>query len=91
LILLEPNRRRNAKTLQSRPASRKSAKSGRVLGVADNAPAAFAVQSEARGSHWIAWLVRGGSGKPERSLVFVGETREKAEENARAFANQARY
>lgn len=48
------------------------------------------VQSEARGPHWIARITPGAS-VPERPLVFVGETREKAEANARQFARQTRY
>jgi hypothetical protein len=51
----------------------------------------YDVHSEERGPHWIAWLTRAGSSTPERSLVFVGETRETAEANARAFAAQTRY
>ena len=49
------------------------------------------VRSEARGPHWIAWIVRPGETKPDRSVVLVGESREKAEANARAFAEQTRY
>jgi hypothetical protein len=59
--------------------------------VTDSSTASYEVRSEARGSHWIAWLTRGGSDKPERALVFVGETREIAEENARRFSAQTRY
>jgi hypothetical protein len=49
----------------------------------------YQVHSEARGPHWIAWISRDGSGTPERSVVLVAETREKAEERARAFAEKA--
>ena len=49
------------------------------------------VHSEARGSHWIAWVSRDGSGKPERSVILVGETKDKAEANARRWAEQSSY
>jgi len=49
----------------------------------------YQVHSEARGPHWIAWISRDGSGKPERSVVLVAETREIAEENARAYAEKS--
>jgi len=41
------------------------------------------IHSEAHGPHWIAWVSRDGSGKPDRSIVFVAETREEAEARAR--------
>jgi hypothetical protein len=44
------------------------------------------IHSEARGPHWIAWVSRDGSGKPDRSVVLVGETREEAEARARQWA-----
>jgi len=44
-----------------------------------------AVQSEARGPHWVAWIP-GVDGKPERSVVLVGRTRKEAEERARRWA-----
>ena len=47
---------------------------------------AYEIRSEARGPHWVAWVVRGGETKPDRSVVVVGETREEAEERARAWA-----
>ena len=55
----------------------------------------FDIRSQPRGPHWIAWIVRQDSekrdkpdkpGKPDRAIVFVGATREDAEERARAFA-----
>ncbi|HJU74737.1 MAG TPA: hypothetical protein VJ717_13405 [Gemmatimonadaceae bacterium] len=36
------------------------------------------IRSEPRGPHWIAWRAD-PDGKPERSVVFVGESREEAE------------
>jgi hypothetical protein len=49
------------------------------------------IHSEARGPHWIAWVSRDGSGKPGGSVILVGETKEKAEANARRWADQSRY
>jgi hypothetical protein len=51
----------------------------------------YQLHAEARGPHWIAWISRDGSGKPERSVILVGETREKAEANARRWAEQSSY
>jgi hypothetical protein len=51
----------------------------------------YEIHSEARGPHWIARVSRDTSGKPERSIVLVGETREKAEANARRWAEQSDY
>ena len=51
----------------------------------------YQIHCEARGPHWIAWISRDGSGKPDRSVVLVAETREKAEENARRWAEQTAY
>ena len=53
------------------------------------APGSYQIHTEARGPHWIAWISRDGSGKPERSVVLVAETREMAEERARAFAERS--
>lgn len=51
---------------------------------------AHAVQSEARGPHWVAWSP-GADGKPDRSVVLVGRTRKEAEDRARRWveANKA--
>ena len=54
-------------------------------------PAPYQVHSEARGPHWIAWISRDGTGTPDRSVVLVAETREKAEANARRWAEQTAY
>src|ERR1700716_4285716 len=51
----------------------------------------YEIHSEARGPHWIAWVSRDGSRKPERSVVLVAENREKAEANARRWAEQSSY
>jgi hypothetical protein len=49
----------------------------------------YQIHSEARGPHWIAWISRDGSGKPDRSIVLVAGTREDAESRARAWAEQS--
>ena len=46
----------------------------------------FEIRSEAHGPHWIAWLTRSGSDKPERSVILIGETQEEAETRARQWA-----
>jgi hypothetical protein len=46
------------------------------------------IRSEARGPHWVAWVVD-ANGKPEGSVVLVGETRQQAEERAKEWAEQA--
>jgi hypothetical protein len=45
------------------------------------------IRSEARGPHWVAW-VADASGKPEASVILVGETREEAEARARQWSEQ---
>ena len=49
------------------------------------------IHVEARGPHWIAWVSRDGSGKPDRSVILIGENREKAEANAQRWADQTSY
>ncbi len=50
----------------------------------------YEIHSEARGPHWIAWISRaGGDGKPERSVVIIGETQEEAETRARQLADRS--
>lgn len=53
----------------------------------------YDIHSQARGAHWIAWISRGGTSKPERAVVLVGETQEVAEAAARKWAESlsARY
>jgi hypothetical protein len=55
------------------------------------APGTYQIHSEARGPHWIAWVSRDGSGKPERSVILVAETREEAEKRAERWAHQNAY
>jgi hypothetical protein len=49
-------------------------------------PGSYEIRSEARGPHWIAWIVRPGSTQPDRSVVVIGETQEEAEAKAKAWA-----
>jgi len=51
----------------------------------------YRIHSEARGPHWIAWVSRDESGKPERSVVLVAETREEAEKRAERWVRQYTY
>ena len=55
------------------------------------APGSYQIHTEARGPHWIAWVSGDGSGKPHRSVILVAETKEKAEANARRWAEQSTY
>ena len=43
----------------------------------------YEIHSEARGSHWIAWVTRDGDPKPEGAVVLVGQTQDEAVANAR--------
>jgi hypothetical protein len=52
------------------------------------ATGSYEVHSQARGPHWIAWVSRDGSGKPDQSIVLVGATREEAEARARDWADR---
>ena len=44
---------------------------------------AYEIHSEARGSHWIAWVSRDGDPKPHGAVVVVGQTQEEALARAR--------
>ena len=46
------------------------------------------IRSEARGSHWIAWVSRDGDPKPFGSVVLVGQTQDEAVANARKWAER---
>ncbi len=48
----------------------------------------YDVHSEERGPHWIAWVTRGGSAKPEGGVVLVAATRPEAEARARKWAER---
>jgi hypothetical protein len=47
---------------------------------------AYAIHSEARGPHWVAWITRGAGTKPERSVLVVGGTQAEAEASAKQWA-----
>ena len=51
----------------------------------------YEIHSQMRGPHWIAWVSRDGGGKPDRGIVLVAETQAKAEERAKAWAEQSAY
>jgi hypothetical protein len=55
--------------------------------MAERANPAHTVHSEARGGHWVAWIPD-ANGKPEQSVVLVGETREEAEDRARQWGER---
>jgi len=42
------------------------------------------IRSEARGPHWVAWIAD-ANGRPDQSVVLVGETQEEAEQRAKAW------
>jgi hypothetical protein len=46
------------------------------------------IHAEARGPHWIAWVTREGSTKPDRSVILVAASREEALSRARLWADQ---
>ena len=48
---------------------------------------AYEIRSELRGGHWVAWVVRTPDGKPDQSVLLVGQTKEEAEARARAWAD----
>ena len=48
----------------------------------------YEIHTEARGPHWIAWLTREGSTKPDRSVVLVAANREEAVARARRWVEQ---
>jgi len=51
----------------------------------------YQVHSEARGPHWIAWITREGSAKPDRSVIVVAASQEEAEARAKRWAEQTAY
>jgi hypothetical protein len=51
----------------------------------------YQIHTEARGPHWIAWITRGGSDKPDRSVVLIARTQEEAEARAKQWAEQTSY
>ena len=51
----------------------------------------YQVHTEARGPHWVSWITRDGSTKPDRSILLVAASKEEAEVRARRWAEQTRY
>jgi hypothetical protein len=48
----------------------------------------YQIHSSARGPHWIAWVSRDGSGKPDGGVVLVAGNKEEAEARAERWARQ---
>jgi len=57
--------------------------------MATSTPGSYQIHTEARGSHWIGWISRDGSGKPDRGIVVIAATEEEAAERARHWAEQS--
>jgi hypothetical protein len=57
--------------------------------MADGAGSTLEIKSEAHGPHWVAWIA-GADGKPQDSVLLVGQTREEAESRARSWAESRR-
>ena len=51
----------------------------------------YTVHAEARGSHWVSWITRGGETKPDRGILLIAASREEAEARARQWAEQTAY
>jgi hypothetical protein len=49
----------------------------------------YTVRTEARGSHWVAWILLGNETKPYHGVLLVGGTEEAAEAAARAWAQSS--
>jgi hypothetical protein len=71
--------------------SRNPPESDRFLVKMPTPTGSYQIHSEARGPHWIAWVSRDGSGKPDRAVILIAENRDKAEANARRWAEQSSY
>ena len=68
--------------------TREKTKSGKLgIRMANNS-GSYDVHSEARGSHWVAWVSRPGDAKPDRSVVWVAATQQQAEARAREWTEQ---
>lgn len=51
----------------------------------------YEVHTEARGPHWVSWITRPGSTKPDRAIILVAANRKDAEDRAHQWAAQNRY
>jgi hypothetical protein len=49
----------------------------------------YQIHTEARGPHWVSWITRDGSAKPDRSVVLVAATQAEAEARAKRWAEQS--
>ena len=52
------------------------------------ATGSFQIHTEERGPHWIGWVSRDASGKPDRSVILIAANREEAEARARRWAER---
>jgi hypothetical protein len=48
------------------------------------------VRSEARGSHWVAWMVEAGDARPAGAVLMVGQTQAEAEQRVRVWWQERR-
>ena len=55
------------------------------------ATSSYQIHTQERGPHWISWITRGGSTKPERSVVIIAANEKEAHERARLWAEQTDY
>jgi len=47
---------------------------------------AYQIHTEERGPHWISWITRDGSSKPDRAIILVAASQAEAEDRARKWA-----
>ena len=80
-----------AQGVKKAPSRRSYVMAGAERNVKSSQMTPYQVFSEARGPHWIAWVMREDNGKPHRGVVVVAETQAKAEARARAWAEQTSY
>jgi hypothetical protein len=53
--------------------------------------ASYDIHTEERGHHWVAWITRAGSDRPDRSILLIAASKEQAEARARHWAEQTVY
>jgi hypothetical protein len=61
-----------------------------LIDLREMASGSFQIHTQERGPHWIAWISRDGSGKPEGGVVLVAATKEEAEARAQQWGQQTR-
>jgi len=59
-----------------------------LVDLPEMSPGSFEIHTQARGPHWIAWVTRDGSGKPDRSIVLVAANQAEAEARAKDWAER---